>query len=76
MTTVAEGEFSYLNIKVMLKKLSTTWSIGLKLNRMSKSKLYNSMEAKNMASHALKARQRIVELKLRLLHYITHIRME
>jgi hypothetical protein len=41
MTTVAEGEFSYLNIKVMLKKLFTTWSIGLKLNGMSKSKLYN-----------------------------------
>jgi hypothetical protein len=76
MTTVAKGEFSYLNIKVMLKKLSTTWSIRLKLNRMSKSKLYDLMEAENMASHALKARQRIVELKLRLLRLITHIRME
>jgi hypothetical protein len=76
MTTVAKGEFSYLNIKVMLKKLFTTWSNRLKLNRMSKSKLYNLIKAKNMALHALKAKQRIVELKLRLLRYTTYIRIE
>jgi hypothetical protein len=29
-----------------------------------------------MALHALKTGQRIVELKLRLLRYITHIKME
>jgi hypothetical protein len=76
MTTVAKGEFSYLNIKVMLKKLSTTWSIKLKLNKMSKSKLYNLTEAINIASLALRVRQRIVELKLKLLRYTTHIRIE
>jgi len=76
MTAVARGEFSCLNIKGMLKKLSTTWSIRLKLNGMSKSKSYDLMEAENMALPAFIAGQRIVELKLRLLRLITRIRME
>jgi hypothetical protein len=76
MTIATKGRFKHLNAKEMLKKLFTTWSIRLRRNRMSKSKLYNLIEAKNIALHTLKARQRIVELKLRLLRYITHIRIE
>jgi hypothetical protein len=60
----------------MLKKLSTTWSIRLRRNGMLKSKLYDLIEAVNMVLHALRTRQRIVEQKLRLLRYITYIRME
>jgi hypothetical protein len=76
MTTVAREEFKHSKRKEMLKKLSTTWSIRLRRKGMSKSKLYNLIEAVNMALHALKTGQRIVELKLRLLRYITHIKME
>jgi hypothetical protein len=76
MTTVAGGEFSCLNIKGMLKKLSTIWSTRLKLNGKSKSKSYNSIKAVNIASPVLTAKQRSMELKLRLLRLITPIRIE
>jgi len=43
---------------------------------MLKSKLYNLIKAMNITLLALRVRQRVVKLKLRLLPYITYIRIK
>ena len=43
---------------------------------MFKFKLYNLIKAINIALLALRVKQKVVELKLRLLPYITYIRIK
>ena len=43
---------------------------------MLKSKLYNLIKAINIALLALRAKQRIIKLKLKLLLYITYIKIK
>ena len=43
---------------------------------MSKSKLYNLIKAVNIALLALRVKQKVVKLKLRLLLYITYIKIK
>jgi len=43
---------------------------------MLKSKLYNLIKAINIALHALRVKQKVIELKLRLLPYITYIKIK